>query len=220
MTWFTSQVPFFYGRVTSPRTKDSFFGRATSRSFGYKSAYLSTPTSVLKTEDSFSNFLSRKGIILALKGLANHLSFFLLPQFPPVRLLGWPGFFSSSNRLQVMECGQALTFILTWILYCSTGCRSWSASNWLSFISPFLTASLWGLLVQTQKGRGIDITFPLSVAYHVTITLFTSGTPYKNHDSAEKFCGDFFSILSKSHSTFHHKVLKTFIYFVRQTVYL
>ena len=28
-----------------------------------------------------------------------------------------------------------------------------------------------GLLIQTQKGRGIDLPFPLSVAYHVTLNI-------------------------------------------------
>ena len=32
---------------------------------------------------------------------------------------------------------------------------------------PFKRQS-WGLLIQTQKGRGIDLPFPLLVAYHVT----------------------------------------------------
>ena len=57
------------------------------------------PTSVLETKESFPNFLWRKGIILALKCLANHFAFFLLPLFPLVVLLEWPAFPSLSNWL-------------------------------------------------------------------------------------------------------------------------
>ena len=47
-------------------------------------------------------------------------------------------------------------------LLCSTGCEE------LTFVHiSLLKVSLWGLLVQTQKSRGIDLIFPLSVAYHV-----------------------------------------------------
>ena len=70
----------------------------TSRSFGFKPVSLSTDFCP-QTKDSFPNFLWRKGIILALKGLANHFAFFLLPLFPPVMLLEWPAFPSLSNRL-------------------------------------------------------------------------------------------------------------------------
>ena len=62
------------------------------------------------------------------------------------------------NRLQIIEC-EGLTFV---------------------HIS-LLTVSLWVFVVQTQKGRGIALTFPLSVAYHVTMKIYTNLV--KKHDN-------------------------------------
>ena len=130
----TSQVPFFYGRMTSLqnrlnqpsadfcpkilfyafyggspellavdrrlypptsvlKTKDSSCGWGDLPKFGYKSAYLSTPTSVLKLKILFPNFLRRKGIIFGAKGSGQSFwPFLLLPLFPLVVLLEWPTF--------------------------------------------------------------------------------------------------------------------------------
>ena len=180
MTRLNFQVSFFYGRVASSeladlaslfrqclsRTKDRFCRRGNHPDFGlFGVLRLYLLTSVLKTKAFFSNFLWRKGNILVLMGLANHLAFFLLPLFPPVMLLEWPAFPFYVHG--IIGHGVQVAFDLHSdldSLFCSTGCEE------LSFVNIILlAASLWGLFAQTLKGRGIDLTFPLSVAYHVTI---------------------------------------------------
>ena len=179
MTRLNFQVPFFYGRVTSSeladmvslfrqclsRTKDSFCGRGTSRSFGCNPAPLSADYCP-QTKVSFPNFLWRKGIILALKGLSNHLAFFSSPTISSghaIRVTCIPFFVQP-----IIGHGVRVAFDLHFdldLLLCSTGCEE------LTFVHVSLLAvSLWGLLVQTQKG-GELISLFLS-RWHTTSQLF------------------------------------------------
>ena len=128
MTGLTSKVPFFYGRVTSLQNRLNqpsadfcqtilcFALYGASRELLAEDRRLYPPTSVLKTKDSFPNFLWRKGIIFALKCLANHLAL------------------SSST----ISSGHAtrVTYIA---LLCPTDYRSWSAGSF-----GLLIQTLWG----------------------------------------------------------------------------
>ena len=59
--------------------------------------------------------------------------------------------------------------LLQWPTFPSpTDYRSWSASN-LTFVHIFLNGQSWDLLVQTQREGEINLTFPLSVVYHITV---------------------------------------------------
>ena len=65
----------------------------------------------------------------------------------------------------VTECRQLLAFILTWIRYfVQQADRGVDLHSYSSF-----NGQLWGLLIQTQRGREIDLTSLLSVADHVTV---------------------------------------------------
>ena len=76
-SWWT-WCPFFAN--VCPELKILFAGKRTNQSFGCKLASLSADFCP-QTEDSFPSFLWRKGILLALKGLANHLAFFFSHHF-------------------------------------------------------------------------------------------------------------------------------------------
>ena len=65
-----------------PELKILFAGER-ARSFGYSSAHLFTPTSVLKLKIPFQIFSDEKALFLVRKALANHLASFLLSSPPP-----------------------------------------------------------------------------------------------------------------------------------------
>ena len=110
---------------------------------------LNPPTSVLKLK-FFSNFPLTKRYNFGAKGSGQSFGFF---SSPPI---------SSGHATRV-----------TWILFFVQPIIGHGVRVAFDLHSAtVLVVSSWGLLVQTQKGRGIDLTFPLSVAYHVTICCF------------------------------------------------
>ena len=124
-------------------------GQGDPLSFAYSSAHLFTPTSVRKLKIPFQTPSDEKALFFGAKGSANHLA--LLSLCHPVMPPQWPTLPSLSNRAQVTECWQRLSYILT-----------------------ALAVSPWGLLVQTQRVGEFIFPFPLSEACHVTVVVMMS----------------------------------------------
>ena len=125
-------------------TKGSFCRRA-SQEFWLQFSTSLHADCCPKTEDPHSNFLGRKGTIFGAKWSGQSFGFFLLP-FYFVRATTMFYIPFSVQPIRVYGVQVAL----------------------FDLILTALVVSRWGLFVQTQRVGEIYLTFPLSVAYHVT----------------------------------------------------
>ena len=157
---FASQIPFFYGRAAFCRTR--LEGTCYLLS---KDSVPLFPRSGLETDLFIRRFQSPNWKSFSQFPLSKRTYFSALRLWPIICPLSsssssstssghaaqWPAFPSPFTRSQVMECRQPSAFILTWIRYFVQQ----AGREELTFIHiPLLTVNLWGLLVQTPKGKG------------------------------------------------------------------
>ena len=148
--------PFSYGRVTSPQNRlnqpfcwllskilfYTFYGDLPELLAVNRRLY--PPTSVLITKDSFPNFLWWKSIVLALKGMANHLAL------------------SSSS----ISSGHATR--VTWIPFSVQPILGHGGQGALAFILTWIRSVLGTFWFKHRRVGELTSLSP-SVAYHVTI---------------------------------------------------
>ena len=119
-----------------------------ARGFGMRFARPLTVTSVLKTEFFIPISADGKGATSGFRVLANHLAsfFFLTLSCDSFGLLSWP-----LHPLLYPIRSQSVN--ISWLSFWP-GLVTSAARNWPTFLIPLLTVSLWGLLIQTWRGRG------------------------------------------------------------------